>query len=174
MKKNNNHQLCDSFWFIPPWLPKTWYHCCFCRNSCFLSAGNHTCRVMRCACGLEKKQAHKSCSQPTMVIFMVVQPTSPSKKVASPSTKGDFFWGEEVWWSLICWMRFATFAMLLQLQLQYQRWFQGLPIMGPPYGKLPILFPYDAHIFRDSCGSGMGIVWVRGSIIGGPWKSLWQ
>ena len=29
--------------------------------------------------------------------------------------------------------------------------------MGPPYGKLPILFPYC--IFRDSYGSGMGIVW---------------
>ena len=23
-----------------------------------------------------------------------------------------------------------------------QGWFQGLPIMGPPYGKLPIPFPY--------------------------------
>ena len=31
--------------------------------------------------------------------------------------------------------------------------------MGPPYGKLPILFPYHSHIFRDSYGSGMGIVW---------------
>ena len=28
--------------------------------------------------------------------------------------------------------------------------------MGPPYGKLPILFPYHSHIFRDS---EMGIVW---------------
>ena len=24
----------------------------------------------------------------------------------------------------------------------FQWWFQGPPIMGPPYGKLPILFPY--------------------------------
>ena len=40
--------------------------------------------------------------------------------------------------------------------------------MGPPYGKLPILFRYHSHIFRDSYGSGMGIVWVRGPIIGGP------
>ena len=23
--------------------------------------------------------------------------------------------------------------------------FQGPPIMGPPYGKLPILFPYHSH-----------------------------
>ena len=37
--------------------------------------------------------------------------------------------------------------------------------MGPPYGKLPILFPYHSHIFRDSYGSGMGIVWVRGPMI---------
>ena len=27
--------------------------------------------------------------------------------------------------------------------------------MGPPHGKLPI----SSHIFRDSYGSGMGIVW---------------
>ena len=37
--------------------------------------------------------------------------------------------------------------------------FQGPSIMGPPYGKLPILFPYHSHIFRDSYGNGMGIVW---------------
>ncbi len=29
-------------------------------------------------------------------------------------------------------------------------------------------FPYHSHIFRDFYGSGMGIVWVRGPIIGGP------
>ena len=28
--------------------------------------------------------------------------------------------------------------------------------MGPPYGKRD---PYHFHIFRDSYGSGMGIVW---------------
>ena len=28
--------------------------------------------------------------------------------------------------------------------------------MGPPYGKRD---PYYSHIFRDSYGSGMGIVW---------------
>ena len=28
--------------------------------------------------------------------------------------------------------------------------------MGPPYGKRD---PYHSHIFRDSYGSGMGIVW---------------
>ena len=49
--------------------------------------------------------------------------------------------------------------------------FQGPPIMEPPYGKLPIRFPYHSRISRDSYGSGMGIVWVRGPIIGGPWKS---
>ena len=52
-----------------------------------------------------------------------------------------------------------------------QGWFQGLPILWPPYGKLPMLFLYHSHIFRDSYGSRMGIVWVRGPIIGGPWKS---
>ncbi len=26
-----------------------------------------------------------------------------------------------------------------------QGWFQGPPIMGPPYGKLPIPFPYQSH-----------------------------
>ena len=36
----------------------------------------------------------------------------------------------------------------------------------PYYGKLD---PYYSHIFRDSYGSGMGIVrWVRGPIIGVP------
>ena len=37
-----------------------------------------------------------------------------------------------------------------------QGWFQGPPIMGLPYGKLPILFPYHSHIFRDSYGNSMG------------------
>ena len=42
-------------------------------------------------------------------------------------------------------------------------------MMGPPYGKLPILFPYHSHIFRDSCGSGRGIVWGKGvPLLGGP------
>ena len=31
--------------------------------------------------------------------------------------------------------------------------------MGPPYGKLPIRFPHHSYIFRESYGSGMGIVW---------------
>ena len=35
-------------------------------------------------------------------------------------------------------------------------------------GKLPILFPYHSHIFRDSYGSGMGIVWVRDPLLGVP------
>lgn len=37
----------------------------------------------------------------------------------------------------------------------------------PLYGKL---VPHDSHIFRDSCGSGMGIVMgrVKGPIIGDP------
>ncbi len=34
-------------------------------------------------------------------------------------------------------------------------------------------FPYYSHIFRDFYGSGMGRVWVRGPILGGPWKSHW-
>ena len=44
--------------------------------------------------------------------------------------------------------------------------------MGPPYGKRD---PYYSHIFLDSYGSGMGIVWVpltiRGShVLGGSLK----
>ena len=31
-----------------------------------------------------------------------------------------------------------------------------------------VSFPYYSHIFRDSSGSGMGIVWVRGPIIWYP------
>ncbi len=51
-----------------------------------------------------------------------------------------------------------------------QGWFQGPPIMGPPYGKRD---PYYSHNFRDS---KIGIIWVpltiRGShVLGGPWKS---
>ena len=34
--------------------------------------------------------------------------------------------------------------------------------------------PHHSHIFRDSCGSGVGIVWVKGPIIGDPWKSRWN
>ncbi len=52
----------------------------------------------------------------------------------------------------------------------YQGWFQGPPIMGPSYGKFPILFPYHSHIFRDSYGNSMG---PAGPIIGGPWKYHW-
>ena len=40
--------------------------------------------------------------------------------------------------------------------------------MGPPCGKLSILFPYHSHMFRDSYGSSMGIVWVPLTIFGGP------
>ena len=41
-----------------------------------------------------------------------------------------------------------------------QGWFQGLPVMGPPYRKIP---PYHSHIFRDSHGSGMAKSVGRGS-----------
>ena len=45
--------------------------------------------------------------------------------------------------------------------------FRNPPIMGPPYySKLPILFPYQSHIFRDSYGG-------KGSHSWGPWKSYW-
>ena len=37
--------------------------------------------------------------------------------------------------------------------------------MGPP--KM-VSFPYYSHIFRDTYGSGMGIVWVPLTIFGGP------
>ena len=47
--------------------------------------------------------------------------------------------------------------------------FQGPLIMGPPYGKRD---PYHSHIFRDSYGSGMGLVWEayhKGvPLLGGP------
>ena len=55
-----------------------------------------------------------------------------------------------------------------------QRWFQEPPMMGPPYGKLPIPFPYHSHIFRDSYGISMGSLPAGGPIIGGPWKSHWN
>ena len=47
-------------------------------------------------------------------------------------------------------------------------WFsRGLPIvMGPPYGKRDP--PYYSHIFGDSYGSDMRIVWVRGPLLGVP------
>ena len=38
----------------------------------------------------------------------------------------------------------------------------------PTNGTLLWLFPYHSHIFGDSYGSGMGIVWERGPNIGGP------
>ena len=37
-----------------------------------------------------------------------------------------------------------------------------------------VSFPYYSHIFRDSYGSGMRIVWVRGPIIGGVPKNPTQ
>ena len=45
----------------------------------------------------------------------------------------------------------------------------------PLYGKRD---PYHSHIFRDSYGSGMGIVWVPLTIVGGPivegpWNHPW-
>ena len=57
-------------------------------------------------------------------------------------------------------------------KLQVQGWFQGPPTMGPPYGKLPILFPYHSHV---RIPKDMGpMVWEayhkRGPIGGGPWK----
>ena len=42
--------------------------------------------------------------------------------------------------------------------------------MGPPYGKRD---PYHSHIFRDSYGSGMGIVWeAYHKGVPCPWGSL--
>ena len=35
------------------------------------------------------------------------------------------------------------FIPMKMVALQWD--FQGPPIMGPPYGKLPILFPYHSH-----------------------------
>ena len=36
--------------------------------------------------------------------------------------------------------------LVYQLRGLIIQWdFQGPPIMGPPYGKLPILFPYHSH-----------------------------
>ena len=40
-------------------------------------------------------------------------------------------------------------------QGRYQGYFQGPPIMDP----FVVSFPNYSHIFRDSCGSGLGIVW---------------
>ena len=48
-----------------------------------------------------------------------------------------------------------------------------LPGTPRDMGPRCVGFPYNPHIFRDSYGSCMGIVWVSGPIIGGPWKSHW-
>ena len=41
------------------------------------------------------------------------------------------------------------------------------------WDPLMVSFPYYSHIFGDSYGSGMGIVWERGPNMGGPWKFHW-
>ena len=44
----------------------------------------------------------------------------------------------------------------------------GTPLMvGFPYQR-PILLPHHSHIFRDSYGSGIGIVWERVPLLGVP------
>lgn len=50
-----------------------------------------------------------------------------------------------------------------------QRWFQDSQYWDP----VMVSFPSYSYIFRDSHGSGIGIVWVRGPILGGHWKSHW-
>ena len=50
-----------------------------------------------------------------------------------------------------------------------QGWFQGPPILGPPFGKLPILFPYLWGFIWEWYGNSM----ERGPNIGGPWKFHW-
>ena len=61
----------------------------------------------------------------------------------------------------------------------FQGWFQGPPIMGPRYGKLPILFPYHSHILSDSYGNSMGPAYHKGvpedprEIFVG-WDSRWE
>ena len=49
----------------------------------------------------------------------------------------------------------------------------GTPLYGKrdPYYSHTI--PISLGFFRDSYGSGMGIVWITGPVIGGPWKSHW-
>ena len=68
----------------------------------------------------------------------------------------------------ISWMLFSRYRFCLTsfpafAYLESRVIYPGLP-MGPPYGKRD---PYYSHIFRDSYGSGMGIVWVSGPIVGG-------
>ena len=55
----------------------------------------------------------------------------------------------------------------------YQWDFQGPPIMGPPYGKLPILFPYHSHTNPQRYENSMGSLPQGGPIIGGPWNRPW-
>ena len=51
----------------------------------------------------------------------------------------------------------GIFFVIQSWHLLIQGWFQGLPrTWDPLYGKLPILFPYHSHVFRDSCGHSMG------------------
>ena len=49
------------------------------------------------------------------------------------------------------------FPVMSESDVSHQLWgYLGTPKdMGPPYGKRD---PYHSHIFRDSYGSGMGIV----------------
>ena len=52
------------------------------------------------------------------------------------------------------WLQWAEISEnFLNSTCLVQGWFEQLPIMGPPYGKLPIPFPYHSHIFRDSYGN---------------------
>ena len=46
----------------------------------------------------------------------------------------------------------------------------GTPTSGPPYGKLPMLFPYLQGFLWGWYGNSMG---KRSHVLGGPWKSQW-
>ena len=60
------------------------------------------------------------------------------------------------WFLQSCWTLKVFFSNGSQVPNTGQWDFQGPPTMGPPYGKLPILFPYHSHSPKD-----MEIVVVR-------------
>ena len=65
----------------------------------------------------------------------------------------SFFWRSlqipgYAWWGFTSYQRFPRW---------YQGWFQGPPIMGPPYGKIPVWDSYGK--LPISLGILMGLVW---------------
>ena len=90
------------------------------------------------------------------VIFFVLPPRKAKKPFEPPKKESDALINQQSYRSqLYFWQPknlemfqkiFTHLAVFRMFFPSYnQGWFQGPPIMGPPYGKLPILFPYHSH-----------------------------